>query len=331
MSATHPLAEKACLFINEFQGGFPISDRPFLQVAAKLGMTESALIRLVEELLQQGYLSRFGPLFDVARMGGCQILAAMSVPESRFEEVAAIVNGLDEVAHNYRREHRLNMWFVIAAESLAGVSAAADAIESKTGLEVLRLPKLREFYVGLFLHLRPGDFTDTTSTDALSQPGEYCPDPLDRPLVVACQRGLPIVATPYAAVAEGLGVGEHAVRQRFRYLLQCGVIRRIGAVPNHYRLGLRANGMTVWDIADDPGIRLGQVVGNLPFVSHCYLRPRISTLWPYNLFAMVHGHDRPAVENKRGKIRELLGKHSRSDDILYSSQILKKTGLKLAA
>ena len=109
-----------------------------------------------------------------------------------------------------------------------------------------------------------------------------------------------------------------------------GVVRRIAAAPNHYALGVTANGMTVWDLDDARASELGQQVGALDFVSHAYLRPRVPPAWPYNLFAMVHGRDRDEVEAKRAEIAALLGAAVRAHDILYSTRILKKTGLRLA-
>jgi DNA-binding Lrp family transcriptional regulator len=154
-------------------------------------------------------------------------------------------------------------------------------------------------------------------------------DPIDRRLVVATQAGLPLVARPYAALALALGLSEDEVLSRLRSMLQQGIIRRIGAVPNHFRLGYRANGMSVWDVDDAEVDRLGAQVGALRFVTHCYRRPRRPPLWPYNLFAMVHGHDRTQVQAKLAQIADLLGTACRASDVLYSRRILKKTGLRL--
>ncbi|MEW6703837.1 MAG: Lrp/AsnC family transcriptional regulator [Pseudomonadota bacterium] len=152
---------------------------------------------------------------------------------------------------------------------------------------------------------------------------------LDLALIRATQAGLPLVPRAYAAVAEQIGVSEDLVRERLQAMLAQGLVRRIGAVPNHYRLGYTANGMTVWDVADEAVDALGARVGALHFVSHCYRRPRALPDWPYNLFAMVHGKSRDEVERQARVIDTLLGSHSRGHDILYSSRILKKTGLRL--
>ncbi|OFZ89808.1 MAG: protein nirH [Betaproteobacteria bacterium RBG_16_66_20] len=150
----------------------------------------------------------------------------------------------------------------------------------------------------------------------------------DLDLVRATQAGLPLVPEPYAALAAQLGVAEDEVMNRFRIMLADGRVRRIGAVPNHYALGYRANGMSVWDLADEAVGELGPRVGALAFVSHCYRRPR-RPAWPYNLFAMVHGRDRAEVEAQVAQIAALLGGAARAHDVLYSRRILKKTGLRV--
>jgi DNA-binding Lrp family transcriptional regulator len=156
-------------------------------------------------------------------------------------------------------------------------------------------------------------------------------DATDRALIVATQGGLPLVPRPYQVVGEQLGISGEEVVARLRALLDAGVIRRIGAVPNHYAIGWTANGMTVWDVADDQVDELGAKIGALDFVTHCYRRPRALPIWPYNLFAMVHGASRDECSVKAEEIRALLGDACRASDILYSTRILKKTGLRIGS
>ncbi|MGO4762129.1 AsnC family transcriptional regulator [Cupriavidus sp. 2KB_3] len=155
------------------------------------------------------------------------------------------------------------------------------------------------------------------------------PDAVDLALIRATQAGLPLTSAPYAAVAERLGIGEAEVIQRLAAMQARGALRRIGAVPNHYRLGWRANGMTVWDVDDARIDALGERIGALPFVSHCYRRPRRLPQWPYNLFAMVHAHTRAEAVPQIARIAMLLGDACRAHDVLWSVRILKKTGLRL--
>lgn len=156
-------------------------------------------------------------------------------------------------------------------------------------------------------------------------------DERDRAIVLATQEGLPLVSDPWAAVGEQVDMGGDEVLSRMQAMLERGVIRRIAAVPNHYRLGYVANGMTVWDVADTDIERLGRAVAAIEGVSHCYQRPRHRPHWPYNLFAMLHGRTREDVERQAEVLRTCLGDACHGHRILYSSRILKKTGLRLAA
>jgi len=137
--------------INELQGGFPLCDRPYAEVATRLGTDEQELIHRIEALLASGTLSRFGPMYHAERLGGALTLAAMQVPEQDFDQVAELVNAHPEVAHNYAREHAFNMWFVLATETPGRVEEVIADIERETGLQVYNLPKIEEFYVGLRL------------------------------------------------------------------------------------------------------------------------------------------------------------------------------------
>lgn len=154
-------------------------------------------------------------------------------------------------------------------------------------------------------------------------------DQIDRALIRATQSGLPLDPQPYTRVADQIGITEAEVIERLSHMIETGAVRRIGLVPNHYKLGLAANGMTVWDVADNEAETLGAWVGALDFVSHCYLRPRALPDWPYNLFAMAHGKTREEVREKARRIADLLGPACRGSDILFSTRILKKTGLRL--
>ena len=152
----------------------------------------------------------------------------------------------------------------------------------------------------------------------------------DYRIIAATQGGLPLAVQPFHVLAQELELDAEEVMRRLRRMQDYGVVRRIGAVPNHYALGYRANGMSVWDVADERVDELGGEIGGLPFVTHCYRRPRYLPDWPYNLFAMVHGRDRAETGAKVGQIAAVLGAANRGHSVLYSTRILKKTGLRLA-
>ena len=154
-------------------------------------------------------------------------------------------------------------------------------------------------------------------------------DNIDRKIIAASQTGLPLTAEPYQALARQIGISADDLMQHLKNMQNHGIIRRIGAVPNHYKLGYTHNGMTVWDIDDLYIDTLGAQVGALDFVSHCYHRPRHLPDWRYNLFAMIHAKTAEAAALQIEQIAALLGTHSRANEVLYSTRILKKTGLRI--
>ncbi|SFC88197.1 Lrp/AsnC family transcriptional regulator [Pseudoalteromonas denitrificans] len=166
----------------------------------------------------------------------------------------------------------------------------------------------------------------TTDTQQLNE--------LERAYIVLTQKGLPICSQPYHWLAEQLKITVDQTLDITSDLISRGIIRRIAAVPNHYKLGYILNGMTTWDIKDDKAIEYGKKIGELPFVSHCYLRPRHLPNWHYNLFAMIHGRNTQEVQHYQDQIKELLKDvlqthQGKSQDVLTSTRILKKTGLRL--
>lgn len=154
-------------------------------------------------------------------------------------------------------------------------------------------------------------------------------DAVDRRIVEATQEGLPLDPQPYHCIAQRLDLEPADVMARMERLLADGAIRRMGVIPNHYALGFRHNGMSVWDVPDDRIEQLGQRVGALDFVSHCYQRPRHPPRWPYNLFAMVHGRSEAEMRDMVARIAAVLGDAVRGHEVLSSSRILKKAGLRL--
>jgi len=137
------------LLINELQGGFPLTERPFHDVATRLGSDEKTVLAKIKHLRETGVLSRFGPMYNAEKMGGGLTLAALSIPEDDFDRINDIVNQFGEVAHNYKREHELNMWFVLATETPERVQECCDEITKATGYQVYNMPKKQEFFIGL--------------------------------------------------------------------------------------------------------------------------------------------------------------------------------------
>jgi len=338
--------------INAFQGGFPVTERPFEPAAAALrehgiDVTGPELCERVRELDEEGILSRFGALVNAEKIGGAASLVAMHAPEDRYDETAETVNEFTAVAHNYEREHpHLNMWFVVSVadhpdpdkDGSDRVDEVLAEIEAATGQETYNLPKLREFHVGAkFLVDGPvpdGDVDLSVLGPAVSPSDRSTLTPEERDLVVEIQGGLPITETPYADVAAALDADVGWVIETIKRFEAEGKVRRVGVIPNHYALGYTENGMTVWDVPEDALDEVGPAVAALDFVTHCYERPRHAGVWEYNFFAMTHGRTEAESERRIAEVKELMDEHwavGNDDwDTLFSTRILKKTGIRIA-
>ena len=337
--------------LNAFQGGFPVTARPFAPAAAALRdhgieVTESALCDRLRELDETGVLSRFGALVNAEEIGGAASLVAMHAPENRFDEIVETVNDFTEVAHNYEREHpHLNVWFVVSVadhpdpdkDGTDRVEEVLEAIEAATGQETYNLPKQQEFHVGAkFLVDGPvpdGD-VDLSGLAPDVEPTAWSTlTPAERDLVVEIQGGLPITETPYADVADALGAETDWVVETIERFRREGKVRRVGVIPNHYALGYTENGMTVWDVPEAVLDEVGPAVADLDFVTHCYERPRHAGVWEYNFFAMTHGRTEAESEQRVTQVRDTMAEYWDVEpddwDTLFSTRILKKTGIRI--
>lgn len=151
----------------------------------------------------------------------------------------------------------------------------------------------------------------------------------DQDIIRAMQAGMPICPEPYKEIADKLNIDEVVLLRRINEMMELGVIRRVGLVPNHYRIGYRHNAMTVWSIADENIDAIGELIGHQDSVSHCYKRPAYPPDWPFNLFAMVHGRSLEEINEKIHELKLLIGDKCNQSDVFFSEKILKKTGLRL--
>jgi len=345
--------------LNAFQGGFPVVAEPYEPAAAALGehgvdVSAADLHERIVRLDDDGVLSRFGALIDAEAIGGTATLVAMHAPEERFDEVVEQVNAHPEVAHNYEREHpHLNVWFVVSVADEERVDEVLSRIEDETGQETYNMPKQREFHVGAKFPVE-GPLEDLDDGLDLSDLGPELPDsdselpdsgpdveptdaasltPRERDLVVKIQGGLPLSRTPYRDVADSLGEDVEWVLETIKRFDAEGKVRRVGAVPNHYALGYSENGMTVWNVPDDVVDEVGPAIASFDFVTHCYRRPRHEGVWPYNFFAMTHGRSEAESDRRVEQVRDRMAEYwdvgDDDWDTLFSTNILKKTGIRL--
>jgi DNA-binding Lrp family transcriptional regulator len=325
------LDEVDAALIDGFQSGFPVEERPFRAVGEALGVSESEALARVERLRERGVFRRFGAVLNPPVIGS-STLAAVSAPEDRFDEVVEVINGYRQVNHNYRRDHEWNVWFVVTAGTRERRDGILDGIEERTGLPVLRLPMLTDYYIDLeFPVVNEDRFAreslEETAVNAtrISEDATAGLSGLERRLLLEIQDGLPLTATPYRDVAARIDAPVEDVLAAVERLLDDGSIKRIGCVVNHVVTGFDANCMVVWDVPDEELDARGEAVGRLPYVTLCYHRPRRPELdWEYNLFTMVHGREAEAVD---AKVDELADEHLPFDhERLYSTETLKQTG-----
>ena len=285
--------------LDEHQRDFPVCETPFAEIARGLGCEADEVLRRLAALCRHGVVSRVGPVFAPGRIGA-STLAAMAVPPARLESVAACVNRYRAVNHNYEREHAINLWFVLAAPDADELDGVLTDIRRRTGLEVLDLRLERAYHIDLGFPLWRRAPTDrgTAATGAYTPGRPAAIDASDRRLVGAIQDGLPLIARPYAAVAQRTGLSETRVMDRLGRLLDDGVIKRMGVVVRHRELGYRANAMVVFDVPDHRVDAAGEQLARVSRVTLCYRRGRHLPLWPYNLYCMIHGQDRAEVMDR---------------------------------
>jgi DNA-binding Lrp family transcriptional regulator len=317
--------------LNDYQHDFPLLAAPFEALAQGLGVAESEVLHTLTRLQQQGMVSRVGAVFR-PRSIGASTLAALAVPEESLEEVAALVSSYPEVNHNYQREHYYNLWFVVTAPDEVALQRVLKEIEERSACRVLFLPLLEDYFIDLGFDMT-GNRRKSASFVAAhtgSPRQHYLPSPDESRVIAAIQSGLPLVARPYAAVAASLELSEAAVIGCLQGLIRQGVIKRIGVVVRHHELGYRANAMVVWDIPDEEVSRLGQCLGKLEFVTLCYRRPRRLPAWRYNLFCMIHGHDREEVLARVEEMRQGCGLQHIAHEVLFSTRRFKQCGARYA-
>ena len=313
--------------LNEFQRDFPLCPTPFAELATRLGVGERTVLSELEKLRREGKISRVGAVFAPKRIGA-STLAAMAIAPEQLETVAATVNRFPEVNHNYEREHRYNLWFVVTAASEGRLQATLKAIEEAAGLPLLKLPLLEEFHIDLGFPLH-GHACKTKATARAVQPAAPI-DEAGRRLVSVLQEGLPLFMRPFALIAERIGASESEVMGRIGNWLEDGAIKRFGVVVRHRELGYTANAMLVHDIPDHSVAELGRALAEEPAVTLCYRRPRVLPGWPYNLFCMIHGRERAEVEAIIADLRQRHGLADCAHDVLFSLTRFKQNGARYA-
>lgn len=312
--------------LDASQRDLALEQRPFRVLAEALGASEHLVIETFVELHARGILSRVGPVLE-PRACGASTLAALAIAPPRIEAAAAIVNSYPEVNHNYAREHRYNLWFVLTARNRQAINRALAGIEARTATTPIDLPMVRAYHIDLgFRH---------TADSRANRPNVPAPrngalSAFGRRLLAVLQDGLPLVARPYAALAHELGASEASVIDGITGLLAGGAIKRIGAVVRHRSLGLTENAMTVWDVPDSEVHVLGRRLAIREGVTLCYSRRRSPPQWPYNLYCMVHARRRAEAWRVLESATAGAGLAAYRREVLFSTRCFRQRGARYA-
>ena len=321
---TASLSKLEFALLNRFQRDFPLLVRPFAALADTLGTDEATVIEHMRRLQQDGLISRIGAVFRPHAIGA-SALAALPVPDERLDEVARLITAFPEVNHNYEREHRFNVWFVVTASSSGRLQAVLQEIEGTCRCgPVLVLPMLAQYHIDLgFDLLSPaGHGAPAMPAAASARSNTLSLSGAEQALVAALQDGLPLVERPFAC----LGLPEAQAIGTVTHWLAQGVIKRFGVVVRHHELGYTSNAMVVWDIPDALADEIGQRIAATGRVTLCYRRPRRLPDWHYNLFCMIHGKDRTDVETRIATLRDTCGLGAYPHNVLFSRRRFKQRG-----
>lgn len=307
--------------LDEFQRDLPLVPRPFAEMAAVLAVSEAEVLARLTALQAAGTIARVGATVR-PNTAGASTLAALAVPEARVDEVAALVGAEPGVNHSYLREDVWNLWFVATAPDAGGLAASLQRIGAKTGLRVLDLPLLRAFNIDLGFRLggaRAALGLDAGADETALREG-------DRPLLQALSKGLPLVARPFAQVAQDLGWPEAAVIARVRALAAARILTRVGVIVRHRAIGWAANAMVVWQVPEDRIASAGAALAAHPGVTLCYQRRTVPGLWPYGLFSMIHGQSRVQALAVLAEAADLPALADLPHRPLFSTRCFKQTG-----
>jgi len=309
--------------LNDWQQRLPLLPQPFEAMGRRYGCSEAVVIEQLAQAVSQGSVSRLGGVF-ASGSGGAGLLCALAVPPERLEAVAALVNAVPGVNHNYEREHAYSLWFVITGPSRDWIEQHLVELEQACGLQALRLPMVRPYRINLGFDLRapgpapvPAGGPQPTRVRAIA--------PAQRPLAALLEQGLPLQPRPFAAWAEALGWSESQVLNTLQSWLDEGVLRRLGVIVRHHELGIASNAMCVFDVPDDEVDAHARVLARQPGVTLCYRRER-GRGWPFNLFCMIHGRERDAVRAALDAAREAAGLHAFPQAQLFSRRRFKQCG-----
>jgi len=312
--------------LSIIQKRFPLSPKPFADIANELGSDEATIIEILSQEKANKIIRQISPIFDTKRLGYSSSLVSFKVRRDDIDHAVAVINAHPGVSHNYEREHTFNIWFTLAVapDSKLGLRETVEILAKEArAVDFIMLPTLKLFKIAVKL--------DTTGSDAKKEKVEKPKQKaielstLHKKVIKFSQDDIEIVSEPFKEIVERLGLSYEEFFAILEELKEAGVMRRFAGILNHRNAGFNANAMVVWDIDEKKGEEMGKKAAEFSAVSHCYLRPKYPN-WPYNLFTMVHGK---TTEETNGIIREMASEIEHfSRRPLYSTREFKKVRIK---
>ncbi len=322
-----PLGDVNKKLLNLIQTEFPLVSAPYRALGDKLGISGDDVMARIGELKARGIIRQISPVFDARRLGYRSTLVAMKVAQAQLDRAARLFVEHPGVSHGYERDHQFNLWFTLAIPPAADIDAELQRLTGQIGVDsVMALPATKLFKINTYFAVDE----DGQSGNGGTQPDTALPQEtplsdLERRVINELQQDLPLVSAPFATVAERLKISEADLQTRCRSLLERGIIRRFGASLNHRQVGYTANAMTCWVVPPGMVDAAGKKLAALGEVSHCYER-KTNPSWPYNLFAMIHAHDKETCRQIADRVSQETGL---GDYIsLFSTREFKKMRIK---
>lgn len=312
--------------VDRLQAEIDVVLRPYADIAAELGIAEVEVLERTKRLRDSGLIRQISAIFDTRKLGYSSALVAAMLPADRLEKGAAVVSAHPGVSHNYEREHAYNLWFTLAIPPGGDFDEALAALAERAGFTKCRpLPSLKVFRIGVRFGMSAQKSHRRAAANASTR--QSLPELTDRDkaAIRALQEDMPIVARPYDAICDALGLTIAELAEWANTMRDQGRLRRISAVMRHRKAGFRANAMVVWDVPDDLVQEIGEFCAEIDEVSHCYERPTFDD-WPYALYTMIHGKEPADCDRVIQTVVDRFGDLDRA--VLYSTREFKKARVK---
>ncbi len=311
--------------LNEIQWTFPLTPKPFTEMAKKFGLSDQDMMQRLRVLKDAGIIRQISAIFDTRKLGYKSALVAMAIEPEKLDYVANQVNRHPGVSHNYERNHEYNLWFTLAVPPGADLKTEIDKFSKLPGIKKTRLlPTIKLFKIGVKLEMVEEKKSDVKPSEEKKKITEtkFIATEEEKNYIRELQKDLEITERPFLKSSQKLGITEEQLLEKVKQYEEIGVMRRFAAILRHREVGFTANGMIVWKVPDERIEEVGEKLGAFPQISHCYQRP-VYPDWPYSVFSMVHCKSIADAEEMAKQIQKQVDVTDYK--ILFSSREFKKT------